>query len=481
VAADGWTLSYRDVDRISDEAAVGLARLGLCAGDVLGLAMPSLPEYVVAYVAAAKLGAVTAGVNDRLSPVERAAVLEVAGPRLVLATAEQAPDPLPGRAPVIEVTPAGEPGSVLAGLRVRGEAPAPLPDDPDRPVAIVHTSGTTGTPKGAVFANRQLAAITSVDVGDRWGGGGRTLAGTSFAHLGFMSKLPGTLRAGGTTFLIRRWRAAEALELTARHRLTTTGGIPTQVALMLQVAEFDTYDLGSVRIVIFGGGTATPALVREARARFAASPVMRYTCTEAGIALGTSPDDPAEDAELTVGRPRAGVELTVRDGDQRALPAGEVGEVCLRSAAVMSGYYRDPEATRAVFTADGALRTGDLGWVDERERLHLVGRSKEMYVRGGENVYPVEVEGVLAEHPGVAELAVVPRADDVMGEIGVAVVVPRPGGAPTLDDLRRFGAPRLAAYKLPEALELVEALPRNAMEKVDRRALAQAAARAAPA
>ena len=479
VAAAGWTLSYRELDRLSDEAAVGLARLGLRGGDVLGLAMPSLPEYVVAYLAAAKLGAVTAGVNDRLSAAERATVLDVAGPRLVLATAEQAPADVPAGAAVVEVVPATGPASVLAGLRVAGEAPVPLTTDPDRPVAIVFTSGTTGAPKGAVFANRQLEAITGVDVGGRWGDGGRTLAGTSFAHLGFMSKLPGTLRSGGTTFMIRRWRAAEALELTERHRLTTTGGIPTQVALMLQVPDFDRYDLRSVRLVVFGGGPATPSLVREARARFGAPPIMRYTCTEAGVALGTGPEDPPEDAELTVGRPRAGVEMTIRDGDGRPLQAGDVGEVCLRSAAVMCGYHRDPEATRAAFTADGAVRTGDLGWADDTGRLHLVGRSKEMYVRGGENVFPVEVEGVLAEHPGVAEVAVVPRQDDVMGEIGVAVVVPRPGAAPTLADLRGFGAERLAAYKLPEALELVDALPRNAMEKVDRRALTEAAARAA--
>ena len=478
VAVDGWALSYRDIDRLSDEAAVGLARLGLGTGDVLALTMPSLPEYVVAYVAAAKLGAVTAGVNDRLAPAERASVLAVAGPRLVLATAEQAPARPPSGATVVEVVPGQGPESVLSGIRAAGEAPPSLPADPDRPVTIVFTSGTTGTPKGAVFAGRQLAAVSLADGGEGWGGGGRTLAGTSFAHVGFMTKLPGTLRAGGTTFLIRRWRAAEALELTERHRLTTAGGIPTQVALMLQVPGFDGYDLTSVRAVIFGGGPATPALVREARARFGAPTVARYTCTEAGIGLGTGPDDPPEDAELTVGRPRTGVELTVRDADQRPLPAGEVGEVCLRSPAVMCGYYRDPAATEAVFTADGSLRTGDVGWVDEAGRLRLAGRSKEMYVRGGENVFPVEVEGVLAEHPAVAEIAVVPRPDDVMGEIGVAVVVPRPGAPPDLEELRRFGALRLAAFKLPEALELVDSLPRTAMEKIDRRALAQAAARA---
>jgi acyl-CoA synthetase (AMP-forming)/AMP-acid ligase II len=148
--------------------------------------------------------------------------------------------------------------------------------------------------------------------------------------------------------------------------------------------------------------------------------------------------------------------------------------VCLRSAAVMAGYHRDPDATRAAFTADGAVRTGDLGWVDDRGRLRMVGRTKEMYVRGGYNVYPMEVEGVLAEHPSVAEVAVVPRPDPVMGEIGIAVVVPRQAGrGPELEELRAFAAPRLAAYKLPEAVDVVDALPRTPMEKVDRRALQQ--------
>ena len=151
-----------------------------------------------------------------------------------------------------------------------------------------------------------------------------------------------------------------------------------------------------------------------------------------------------------------------------------VGRVCLRSPAVMAGYWRDPDATRDAFTADGFVRTGDLGWVDDRGRLRLVGRSKEMYVRGGYNVYPAEVEAVLSEHPGVAAVAVVPRPDPVMGEIGVAAIVPRdPSRAPTLDALRDFGRARLASYKLPEAVAIVEGLPLTAMEKVDRAALAR--------
>ena len=164
----------------------------------------------------------------------------------------------------------------------------------------------------------------------------------------------------------------------------------------------------------------------------------------------------------------------------RPVDAGGIGQVCLRSPAVMSGYWHDDDATTAAFTRDGYVRTGDLGWLDDRGRLHLVGRSKEMYVRGGYNVYPVEVEAVLSNHPALAAVAVVPRSDLVMGEVGVAVLVPRdPAHPPTLDELRDFARTELAAYKLPEAVQVVDALPLTAMEKVDRRALSETVAKAA--
>ena len=468
VAAEGWTVSYDDLDRLSDETAAGLRRRGVGAGDVVGLVLPSIPEYVVAYLAAAKVGAITAGVNARLSPPERAGVLEVAAPRLVLATAQLAP-----MGEVVEVRPAQRADDVLADVRTPGEVAPVVPDDPDRAVAIIFTSGTTGAPRGAWFCNRQLAAITAIDVGDRWGpGGSRTLAGTSLAHLGPMTKLAGNLRQGATAFLTQRWRADEALRLTAEHRMTGIGGIPTQVALMLRVSDFERYDLSALRAIVIGGGPATPALVREARARFGVPLAVRYSCTEAAVGVGTAFTDPEEDAELTVGRPLAGVVLSVLDPDDRPVPPGEVGALCLRSPAVMSGYWRDPDATAAAFTPDGSVRTGDLGWIDEQGRLRLTGRGKEMYIRGGYNVYPMEVEAVLAEHPGVAAVAVVPRPDAVMGEVGVAVVVPRAERArPALEELRAFASGRLAAHKLPEDLRVVDALPLTAMEKVDRRAL----------
>ena len=226
-----------------------------------------------------------------------------------------------------------------------------------------------------------------------------------------------------------------------------------------------------MQYIVVGGGPVTPGLAAEARTRFGAALATRYSCTEAGIGLGTAFDDPEEDAVVSVGRPHASVDLSVLDDEDQPARTGEIGRVCLRSPAVMAGYWRDPEGTRAAFTASGHVRTGDLGWIDDRGRLRLVGRSKEMYVRGGYNVYPVEVEAVLSTHPALQAVAVVPRPDPVMGEIGVAVIVPE-GEPPTLAELRAFAQDRVARYKLPEALVTLDALPLTAGEKLDRRALA---------
>ncbi len=464
VAENGLVLSYASLDRVSDEVAVGLGRRGIGEGDVVALALPTIPEYFVVYLAIAKLGAITAGVNTRLSAVEQDAVLSVATPALVLREDDV------GAASTVD--------ELLGDWRVPGASPPSLAEDPDRPVVLVFTSGTTGLPKGVLFCNRQLDAVTAIDVGDRWGSGPRGMASTSLAHLGPMTKLQGNLRGGGTTYMMRRWSADAALRAVADHGVNFLGGIPTQVALMLEHPSFDAFDLSSVQAIVMGGGPATPTLVRAARSRFGVPVAVRYSCTEAAIGTGTKFDDPPEDAEISVGRAQAGVTLSVLDDDDKPVPSGEVGNVCLRSEAVMARYWHDPPTTAAAFTPDGSVRTGDLGWIDETGRLHLAGRSNEMYVRGGYNVHPQEVEAVLAEHPDVVAVCVVSRPDDVMGEVGVAFVVARRGAAPpTLEALRSFGSARLAAYKLPEEVRLADALPLTSMEKVDRRALA---ARLAP-
>ncbi|HET6969222.1 MAG TPA: AMP-binding protein [Ornithinibacter sp.] len=459
VDPDGTRVSYADLDRRADEVAAGLLHAGVAPGDVVLLRLASDSTYVVAYAAAAKVGAITAGVNPRLAPPEQAAVARAAGAALELDTADQ-----------------------VEALRRPGEV-VPLRPDPERPVALVFTSGTTGEPKGALFRDRQLAAVTRIDVADAWGDPDAPptpmLASTQFAHVGFTTKLPWYLRLGTTTHILGRWRAADALACIAEHRIPAIGGVAPQMALLLR-EDLDAYDLSCVETIVMGGAASPPSMVREAIARFDARYSIRYSSTESGgCGTGTDFDADEEEALFTVGRPRGGIEVGICDDDAGPLPDGEVGEVWLRSPTTMSGYWRDEQATQHALVRDW-LRTGDLGFIDERGCLRLAGRLKEMFIRGGYNVYPAEVESVLADHPGVRDVAVVPRPDPVMGEIGVAVVAPEPGQEPpTLDDLRAFLAPRLAGYKLPEAIRVVEAIPLTPMQKVDRRALAAEESRSA--
>jgi len=423
----------------------------------------------VAYLGLAKLGAVAAGVNPRLTADERAQALDVLGPDLVLAPDQSAGSDGGETVPVARAEMVDD---VLSDLRVPGRGPPGLGWDPDRSVAIVLTSGTTGTPRGAVFSNHELCAVTASDVGGGWGGGGPTIPGTQLAHVGFMTKLAGHLRVGATAYLMDRWRASDVLDLVERHRMPVLGGVAAQIALLLREPDLDERDLSCVRGIVVGAGPSPPALVEEAMSRIGAPYPIRYSSTEsAGVGCATAFDADDEEALHTVGRPRAGVEVQIRDDEERVLGPGEVGRVCLRSPCVMAGYWRDPAATAAALRG-GWLHTGDLGLVDDAGRLRLVGRSTEMFIRGGYNVFPQEVEAVLGTHPGVADVVVVPRPDPVMGEVGVAVLVATdPDRPPDLEELRRFAGDRLASHKLPEAVRVVEALGLTAGDKIDRAAL----------
>ena len=473
-------LSYRELDRASDEVAAGLAARGLGPGSVLLLSLPSGTDYAVAYLAAAKVGATTAGANPRLRGAERARIVDNVDPDLVVAT-DRLAEGIPADRRVELVEPCVDPGRPLPALRNRGDVAPIAPADPDRPTCICFTSGSTGDPRGAWFTDRQLAAIHELDTGGAWGSGGHMVSGTAFAHVGVMTKIGWQLASGATIHVMDRWTASGLLDLVERYRLPTVNGVAAQIALLMQEPDFDRRDLSCVGSIVVGAGPSPPTLVIEARTRFDAPYLIRYSSTESGgIGLGTAPD--ADDAEAlhTVGRPRPGVSAELRDPDGRALPPGEVGELWLRTPSAMSGYWNDPAGTAEALVG-GWLRTGDLARVDDAGCFLLAGRVSEMYIRGGYNVYPMEVEAVLGTHPAVAQVAVVPRPDPIMGEIGVAVVVPtRPERPPTLHDLSDHCRDALSGYKVPEAIRIVDRLPLNAGDKLDRRHLAaQEAAREA--
>ncbi len=502
-------LSYADWNRRSDAIAAGLAELGLVKGDVLALLLPPCVEYPLCYLAAAKLGVITTGINPRFGDGEIEFILRDSGARVVVAIerhgerelaalvrrlgariptlehvfvvgrGKSAPARACSRDPEVRA-PAIAPFAALEGEAQDGEPrrpprPALSPDDP---VAIVYTSGTTGRPKGATFtyANWEAIRETRSELLQEYGE--RSLAtGTPFSHIGFMSKIVANIAGAQTTVLLESFKARTVLETIERERITYIGGVPAQYSLILMDPELDRFDLSSLRTGAIGGAPFTPELVRQIRERLGIELVTRYSCTETAIGTGSRRGDPEERLASTVGRPSGAVELRIVDDRRRPLPPGEVGEVAIRSPAVMRGYWKQPEATAEVLDADGFFYTGDLGVLDEEGYLRLVGRKKEMYIRGGYNVYPVEIEAVLGEHPAIAQAAVVGVPDEVLGERGVAFLVPRdPASPPDPDEVRAFVAQRIADYKVPDRIVVCADLPLTPGLKVDRAALAARAA-----
>lgn len=471
MTADGQAVTYEELNRYSEEVAAWMRLEGVQEGSVVALCLPSRLEYILSYLAVAKLGAVTAGINPRFTAYERKNILKVLRPDLVVTT-HDCDQGIPDELHVEYVHLADRTTDLMIENRRNNPEIEVLPPDLDRPVCICFTSGSTGDPKGAWFKNRQLQAISNLDTGGAWGGPGHRYASTEFAHVGVMTKLPWLLESAGTTHLLDKWRAESILRLIHDYRIAAVSAIAPQVALMLRVENLSRFDFSCVQAIVTGGASASPDLVAAGREIFGAPWSIRYSSTESGgVGLGTALDADQEEALHTVGRPRQGVKASIRDNEGQPVPDGEIGEIWMRSDAVMSGYWNDKDSTDEVIV-NGWLRTGDLAVVDDSGCFRLAGRIKEMFIRGGYNVFPLEVETIISEHKQVDEVAVVPREDEVMGEIGVAVVVPsNPKSPPTLESIQSHAKNSLASYKVPEAIRIVSILPRNSSDKIDRRAL----------
>ncbi len=456
-------LTFAQWDGAADAVAAWFAELGVAKGDVVCLVLGSSTDFAVCYQAAMRRGAITSAVNPRLGPREVVSIFERTLPRVTVI------DPR-----LASLPPGVEPGALTdrAAVRLAMEGGGRPPTFPriaeDDPVAVVWTSGTTGVPKGAVFDHACLRDMER-GAGVLSSPGDRRLSATPFAHVGYMTRPWDEIVNVITTIIMPTpWHAADHLRLIAEEAVTVGQGVPTQWQLVLQHPDLASTDTSSLRITSTGASRVPAELVRALRKAFGVPVVVRYTSTEASVSTGTRIDDDDEVIANTVGRPAPNVELRVE-----AAP-GEVGEVLLRSRAVMRGYWKDPDKTSETIDAEGWLHTGDLGWLDDAGNLSLVGRRVEMYIRGGYNVYPAEVEEVIGEHPAVTRAAVVGIPDPVLGQIGAAAVIPTdPDDPPTLDELKAWCRDRLANYKAPDRLRIVDELPTNAMAKVIKPAVAE--------
>jgi acyl-CoA synthetase (AMP-forming)/AMP-acid ligase II len=441
--------------------ARGVARqfmeLGVSTGDVVALWLPSGIDYATCYAAAAMIGAITTGLNPRLGRRELESILHQATPAVIVA--DRALGALPANCPILQ----------REALSANTNAAAPSPVDVGRRdlVALIFTSGTTGTPKGATYDADRLAA-GSTAAGIMSATYDRRLTSTPFAHAGYMFKLWDQLVWGSTLVIPPTpWTAEGMFDVLRAERITVAGAVPTQWTKLLDVDGVSRDELPHLRLGIVATAPAPPELVRRVADRIGVPLVVRYAMTECPTICSTDPSDAPEVQFRTVGRPATGMELRIASD----------GIVEVNGPCVMRGYWRNPALTADVLS-DGWLRTGDVGVLRGDGNLTLIGRSGDMYIRGGYNVQPGEVERVLSEHPGVKQVAVIGRSAPVIGEVGVACVVPVDAAAPpTLAELRAYVLGELADYKAPDALLIVDELPLTAMLKPDRRALRELIAR----
>ncbi|MQA83889.1 MAG: AMP-binding protein [Streptosporangiales bacterium] len=503
--ADGREeLSYAELHERVRTFARALVAEGVQPGDRVAVCAPNTHHWVTAALGALYAGATLVPVNTRFTGPEMLDVLARSDARLLVVVGEflgvdrlarlraaaagegdgSTGGPVPGLAGLRGVVSvpgdsAGHPDDGVLDWSEIGVAAARVPAaEADARAAVVRpgdvsdilfTSGTTGRSKGVLSAHRQ-----ALSVAEAWadcGGLGRAdryLVINPFFHsFGYKAGILACLLRGATLVPQATYDVERAIRLVAEERITVLPGPPTIYQTILDHPDRGRYDLSSLRLAVTGAATVPVALVERMQTDLSFRTVLTaYGLTEAVVATMCRPDDDDATVAHTCGRAAAGFEVLTVDGSGRPLPPGGPGEVCLRGPNVMLGYLDDPKATEEAIDRDGWLHTGDVGRLDGRGYLTITDRLKDMYICGGFNVYPAEVEGALARLDGVAEAAVVGVPDDRLGEVGKAFVVRGPGRDLSADDVLAFCGERLANYKRPRHVEFRAELPRNASGKV---------------
>jgi long-chain acyl-CoA synthetase len=482
VRQGGQGLTYAELARGSGQAAALLREAGAGAGDRVALMMPNVLAFPLFFYGALAAGAVVVPMNPLLKSREVAHYLGDSGASVILAWDAAADEAAKGAAdlgvPVIRVT---EPdGQTLLGDRPPVEDWAERADDDD--AVILYTSGTTGVPKGAELTHANLLRNAEVTAA--------TLIGTSpgdvvmgclplFHCFGLTCGLNAAVLGGASLTLLPRFDPGAALDMISQEKVTIFEGVPTMYAALLNHPSRATADVSSLRLCVSGGAALPVEILRGFEEAFGCPILEGYGLSETSpVASFNHPDRPRKPG--SIGTPVAGVQMRVLDDSGAEVTPGEVGEVAIRGHNVMKGYWRNPDATAAAIP-DGWFRTGDLARVDEDGYFFIVDRKKELIIRGGYNVYPREIEEALYEHPGVAEVAVVGIAHESLGEEVGAAVALKPGASATPRELREFARERLAAYKYPRHVWLVEQLPKGPTGKILRREVRPPAAGGAPA
>ena len=495
----GERFTFAELKANALSLASALATFGVEKGDRVAIAMRNLPEYVFAFWATQRIGAVLVGLNAWWVGTELAYALDDSKPKLLLADGERfdrlaanVSAALPG---IIVTRPMSQP--VGANVRLwdeflasgKGLAPAPdiLPDDAS---TMLYTSGTTGRPKGAISTHRNHAsnlmstkffgAVARTMSGiplDAAAGPGQPAALMPFPmfHIGGISSLYINMDFGSKLVLMRKWNADEAAMLIGRERVTSIALAPSMLRQLIDSPLFDTIDRKCLTSFATGSAPVSTDLASDARARFGAgsTPTVGYGLTETTSSVCANTGRALEDKPGSVGPPFPVTDVQIIDpGTGTIMEVGVDGEIWLRGPNVVDGYWNRPDASADAFVEGGWFRSGDIGHLDSDGFLYIVDRLKDVIIRGGENIYCVEVENALSSHPAVYEIAVIGAPEKVLGEAVVAIVVPTPGMLVLEDELIAFAKQNLAYFKVPSRIVFREKeLERTPAGKVDKKIL----------
>jgi fatty-acyl-CoA synthase len=488
--AKGARFTYREMNERA-EALAGWLRdvAGVSRGDRVGLVAHNGVEYLDVFFACGKLGALFVPFNWRLHARELLELVRDTGPRVLLHgddfrdAVEEVGRQVGDALGLVHLEARGLPGSrsyseALAyrpASRVTNEAV-----DEEDIICLLFTGGTTGKSRGARVSYRMVAWNTLNTLVHEARPGDVTVTHTPMFHTGglLVYTLP-LLTCGGTVVLMRRWDAEELLRLVEREKVTLFFAVPTQYQQLYDSPRFREVDLSSVRFVTSGGAPLPVPLLRAWQAVHAVPFKQGFGMTEFGPGLFSMGPEYAVSKAGSIGRPNYFIDARLVDERGREVPPGEVGELLLKGPSMFSGYFENAEATAEAIDESGWFHTGDLARRDADGFYFIAGRRKDMFISGGENVYPLELEEVLYQHPAVQACAVVGVPDAKWGEVGRAFVVPRPGEAVTGEELLEHLRARVARYKVPRRVELVERLPVSAAGKILKRELRERAIAAA--
>jgi long-chain acyl-CoA synthetase len=473
--------SFAEFEHRVSEVAAGLRARGVGQGDIVGVVLPNSPHYLEVWWAILWLGATFNPVNPALTAREAVGILADSGAVCVVCTPEAAVGLREHGAelPALREIVVAEGADAAAALRGAATVDDHAPIQANQLAALVYTSGTTGRPKGAMLTHANLLA-NAWQLGEPLPVSQGDVMGMVLPLFHVNAQLVTTvipLFIGARVAMWERFSASQFWSEVARFEPVTFSAVPTMLAALLHAPGADEAETNTLRFVICGAAPLSPALFRRFEEKFGLRIMEGYGLTE-GTCCSTINPFVGPRKIGSIGLPTRGQEVVVIDEQGELVADGTPGEVCVRGSNVMQGYYNRPDAN-AETLRDGWLHTGDVGYRDEDGFFFLVDRKKDMIIRGGENIYPREVEDVLLEHPGVKEAAVIGRSDEVRGEEVHAVVALVPGTE--VADLKTHCSARLAAFKVPSSWEVVAELPKTSTGKIDKKPLRARTASGAPA